>query len=80
MTSPDDLYEYSAAILQKDFTCTLVGICFGEDDYLDARERAMGEYRAWETPHRDNVILIRRLISPWEVVDAESEQSGAGGR
>lgn len=63
-------YEYSAAILQKDFTPKLVGICFGEDVYPDALERALGEYHAWATEARDNIILIRRLITPWEVLDA----------
>lgn len=64
-------YEYQAAVLQKDFTPMLVGIAFGEDNYPDdARERVMSEYHAWARPDRDNVILVRRLISPWEVVEA----------
>lgn len=68
-------YEYTAAVKHVSGYPEPVGIAFSEDEYPDAKQRALVEYRDWV---RDSnliepsaeVALMRRPISTWEVVDA----------
>lgn len=61
-------YEYCAAVQNSDGSRALVGVEYGEDVYPDAKDRAMEHHRAWSKSGA-NCILVRRLISPWEVVE-----------
>lgn len=69
-------YEYTAAVRHVSGFDEPVGVTFSEDTYLDAKQRALGEYHAWK---RDSdllsppaeVVFLRRPVAFWEAVDVD---------
>ena len=67
-------YQYTAAVRHVSGHDEPVGVAFSDDEYPDAKSRALGEYYAWK---RDSdlmsppaeVVFMRRPISTWEVID-----------
>lgn len=64
-------YEYTAAVKHVSGFCEPVGIAFAEDEYPDAKTRALGEYYDWKHETRSidpqpEIVLLHRPISIWE--------------
>lgn len=74
---PDDepsKYEYMAALRYRDgVQLERYGVSFNDEDYPDAKARAMGE--VWDgrrDPNVPEVVLMRRPIGEWEITTEET--------
>lgn len=67
----DAKYEYSAAVKHVSGFCEPVGVAFSEDEYPDAKTRALGEYHDWKRDVRTHdpipeIVLLHRPVAVWE--------------
>lgn len=67
-------YEWTAALRRKDGSLRPVGVAHAEDVEPDARDHVLDHYSAWkrdaaEVGRPEEVVLVRRVIGEWEVVE-----------
>ena len=70
----EHVYQWSTALQRPDGHLRPVGVAYAEDEYPDAKDRVLKHFRAWQLDAEhagrvERVVLLRRPIVPWAVVD-----------
>lgn len=72
----EKVYQWCTAMLRPDGRLRLVGVAYAEDEYPNAKELVLEHFRAWQrdaaaVDRTEDVVLVRRPIVPWSVVDVD---------